>query len=74
MLMLPSIRRKPSRTGIEALGKICSLRQSPTNWSNTINEHMMYIGSDSLKFDPCVYTYSGIVVIHILTLYVDAVL
>ena len=49
------------------------LRQSPTNWWNTIDEHLVEIGFKSLKSDPCVYTYSeGSDVI--LALYVDDIL
>ena len=30
------------------------LRQSPTNWWNTIDKHLVEIGFKSLKSDPCV--------------------
>ena len=48
--------------------------QSPTNWWNTIDKHLVEIGFKSLKSDPCVYTYSECGAIYILTLYVDDVL
>ena len=50
------------------------LRQSPTNWWNTIDEHLVKIGFKSIKSDPCVYTYSESGVSFILTLYVGHVL
>ena len=49
------------------------LRQSPTNWWNTIDKHLVEIGFKSLKSDPCVYTYSECRANYILT-YVDDVL
>ena len=56
------------------LKSLYGLRQSPTNWWNTIDEHLVEIGFKSLKSDPCVYTYSEGGDIIILTLYVDDVL
>ena len=41
------------------------LRQSPTNWWNTIDKPLVEIGFKSLKSDPCVYTYSELSLIHI---------
>ena len=49
------------------------LRQSPTNWWNTIDKPLVEIGFKSLKSDPCVYTYSECRANYILT-YVDDVL
>ena len=50
------------------------LRQSPTNWWNTIDKPLVEIGFKSLKSDPCVYTYSECGAMYILTLYFDDVL
>ena len=56
------------------LKSLYGLRQSPTNWRNTIDKHLVEIGFKSLKSDHCVYTYSECGAIYILTLYVDDVL
>ena len=40
------------------LKSLCGLRQSPTNWWNTIDKHLVEIGFKSPKSDPCVYTCS----------------
>ena len=53
------------------LKSLCGLRQSPTNWWNTIDKHLVEISFKSLKSNPCVYTYSERGAIYILTLYVD---
>ena len=53
------------------LNILYGLRQSPTNWWNTIDEHLVEIGFKSLKSDPCVHTYSEGSDITTLTLYVD---
>ena len=50
------------------------LRQSPTFWWNTIDNHLVEIGFKNLTSDPCVYTYSECGAIYILTLYVDDIL
>ena len=50
------------------------LRQSPANWWNMINKHLVEIDFKRLKSGPCVYTYSECGAIYILTLYVDDVL
>ena len=34
------------------------LHQSPTNWWNSIDEHLVETGFKRFKSDPCVYTYS----------------
>ena len=49
------------------------LRQSPTNWWNTIDEDLVEVGFKGLKPDPCVYTYSESGDIIIRSLYVDGV-
>ena len=56
------------------LKRLYGLRQSPTNWWNTIDKHLVETGFKRLKSDPCVYTYSECGAIYILTLYVDDVL
>ena len=56
------------------LKSLYGLRQSPTNWWNTIDKRLVEIGFKSLKLDPAVYTYSAYGAIYILTLYVDNVL
>ena len=50
------------------------LRQSPKNWSSTMDHHLGKIGLCSLKLDPCVYVYEDENGSAILTLYVDDVL
>ena len=50
------------------------LRQSPRCWYGTVDEHVVEIGFKSLKSDPCVYIYSEVGTIYVLTLYVDDVL
>lgn len=50
------------------------LRQSPTNWWNTIDEHMVKNYFKRFKPDPCVDTYSEGGVIVVLALYTDDVL
>ena len=54
------------------LKSLYGLRQSPTNWWNTIDK--VEIGLKNLKSDPCVHTYSECGAICILTLYVDDLL
>ena len=49
------------------LKSLCGLRQSPTNWWNTIDKHLVEISFKSLKSNPCVYTYSERGAIYILT-------
>ena len=56
------------------LKSLYGLRQSPTNWWNTTDKHLVEIGFNRLKSNPCVYTYSGCGAIYILTPYVDDVL
>ena len=56
------------------LKSLYGLRQSPTNWWNTIDTHVVEIGFKSLKSDPFFYTCSECGAIYILTLYVDDVL
>ena len=56
------------------LKSLYGLRQSPTNWWDTIDKHLVEIAFKSLKSDPCVYTYSDCGAIYMLTLYVDDVL
>ena len=55
------------------LKSLYGLRQSPINWWNTIDQHLVEIGFKCLKSDLCVYTYSECGAIYILTLYVDYV-
>ena len=59
---------------VRLLKSLYGLRQSLTNWWNTIDEHLVKIGFKSLKSNPCVYTYSESGAIYIPTLYVDDVL
>ena len=54
--------------------RLYGLRQSPTNWWNTIGKHRVETGFKSLKSDPCIYTYSECGAIKIPTLYVNDVL
>ena len=55
------------------VGPISGDVQSPINWWNTIDQHLVEIGFKCLKSDLCVYTYSECGAIYILTLYVDDV-
>ena len=56
------------------LKSLYGLRQSPTNWWNTIDRHLVEINLKNLKSDPCVFTYTERGAIYIVTLYVDDVL
>ena len=56
------------------LKSLNGLRQSSTNWWNTIDEHLVEIGFKSLTSDPCVCSYSEGSDIIILTLFVNDVL
>ena len=47
------------------------LRQSPKNWSSTMDHHLGKIGFRFFKPDPCVHVYEDVNVSAILTLYVD---
>ena len=48
------------------------VRQSPTNWWNTIDEHLVEFGFKRLNSDPCIYTYlEGNEIIILTLLYVD---
>ena len=58
------IRRKRSPTVDEALKILHIIRQSPTNWWNTIDEHMVENGFKCLKESGSIF---------ILTLYIDDV-
>ena len=40
------------------LNSLYDLRQNPTNWWSTIDEHVMEIIFKRLKSDPCVYNCS----------------
>ena len=46
-------------------------RESPTDWSKTIDKHLVDVGIKRLKSDPCVYTDSECGVIFVLTLCFD---
>ena len=51
---------------LESLHGFC---QSPINWWNTIDKHLVEVGFKNLESDPCVYTYSecGAIYIYIYT-------
>ena len=55
------------------LNGLHGLRQSPIDWRDTIDKHMIGVGLKGLKLDPCVYTYSEASTIVIYNVYVDDV-
>lgn len=50
------------------LKSLYGLHQSPTNWWDTIDQHLVELGFITLKLDPCIYIYSEDGAVVILTL------
>ena len=50
------------------------LRQSPKNWSSTMDVELAVIGFRPLKPNPCVYVYEDETGFYVLTLYMDDIL
>ena len=56
---------------LRLFNSLYGFRQSPTDWSNTIDKHLVDVGIKRLKSDPCVYTDLECGAIYEFSLYFD---
>lgn len=54
---------------MKVLENLYSPHQSPMKWWNTIDDHLLGVGSERVKSDPCVYNYPESGALYLLTMY-----